>query len=899
MRHAVFTILLIIALLLLPATSHAQIPVDGLVNMDNVSPSAPGTQLSATILNNGTLGGMTWGSSSGTLSAMTVGPHQAACALGTSVTVGGSTYTSANNSQSYAYNNSSNFSWWTLSLGGQRKISMAGCITTPIANPSNVMDLWEMQDSAGHFVIIQLINNYCFRIETDGNGTLTSGCINAQAGVSYWCSLLDDETAGTAQLACFQPSAQFNQVGTTQTLQQKTGSNIITVRIGNSEAGTAAGTTYFENIIVDGTQAKFPLGVGTSNGTPPWSGILAPSRAIDWSTAGATIENRTIQCGATVPAGSTAATINAAIAACPQHQFVQLAAGSFPSLSGIDFTGHPNVTLRGMGADQTLLIFTGNTGCTTTTGTLVCIGGTDNNWKGGPSNTANWTAGYLVGSTQITLSSVANLKVGNPLILDQLDDDQTGCDAGAIFISQITTTCANPISPGIAGPFSLEGNGGEQRSGRQQAQIVIVAGCNGSTTPGFACSGTNVAVTISPGLYMPNWRAGQTPQAWWATSPITGDGVENLSIDGTAVSTGTGIQIKNATNSWVQGVRIIDTNRAHIQRELSAHITSRSNYEFLTQNSATQSYGDECFTSSDSLVENNVYHAIAGPILLNGACLGDVIAYNFAINMYYTPSAGWNEPTSSVHTAGVGFALYEGNILPVIDGDVFHGTHHFVTNFRNYQAGTQPKCYGSGSTYATSSYIACNNNLRPAQMHAFSRFFNYIGNILGTTGVQVGYQSGNPPIYVVGDGNSNGKVTVPGDPNVGTTLMRWGNYDTFNGAATFSSAEVPSSLAGVQAPFSNPLPASQTLPPSFFLNSKPSWWTAGKPWPAIGPDVTGGNVSGLGGHVYTIPAQDCYNSMGGLADGTGPVLTFNASKCYSGSTAILPAPPTGLKAIVH
>jgi len=398
---------------------------------------------------------------------------------------------------------------------------------------------------------------------------------------------------------------------------------------------------------------------------------------------------------------------------------------------------------------------------------------------------------------------------------------------------------------------------------------------------------------------MPNWRSGQSPQAWWATTPITGDGVENLTIDGTAISTGTGIQIKNATNSWVQGVRIIDTNRAHIQRELSAHITSKSNYEFLTQNSATQSYGDECFTSSDSLVENNIYHAIAGPILLNGACLGDVLAYNFAINLYYTPSAGWNMPASSVHTAGVGLALYEGNVLSVIDGDLFHGTHHFVTNFRNYQAGTQPKCYGSGTTYATTSYIACNNNLVPAQLHSFSRFFNYIGNVLGTTGLQTGYQSGNPPIYIIGNGNSNGTVTVPADPNVATTLMRWGNYDTFNAAATFSSTEVPSALTGVQAPFSNPVPASQTLPPSFFLSSKPSWWTAGKPWPAIGPDVTGGNVSGLGGHVNTIPAQDCYNSMGGLSDGTGPVLTFNASKCYPGSTAQLPAPPTGLKAVVN
>ena len=40
-------------------------------------------------------------------------------------------------------------------------------------------------------------------------------------------------------------------------------------------------------------------------------------------------------------------------------------------------------------------------------------------------------------------------------------------------------------------------------------------------------------------------------------------------------------------------------------------------------------------------------------------------------------------------------------------------------------------------------------------------------------------------------------------------------------------------------------------------------------------------MSGLGGHAYTIPAADCYaNIMGGPADGTGAVLSFDAAACY-------------------
>ena len=54
-------------------------------------------------------------------------------------------------------------------------------------------------------------------------------------------------------------------------------------------------------------------------------------------------------------------------------------------------------------------------------------------------------------------------------------------------------------------------------------------------------------------------------------------------------------------------------------------------------------------------------------------------------------------------------------------------------------------------------------------------------------------------------------------------------------------------------------------------------------------------MSGVGGHAYTIPAQDCYsNIMGGPADGTGNVLSFNAATCYS-----KPASATNLTVVPH
>ena len=77
--------------------------------------------------------------------------------------------------------------------------------------------------------------------------------------------------------------------------------------------------------------------------------------------------------------------------------------------------------------------------------------------------------------------------------------------------------------------------------------------------------------------------------------------------------------------------------------------------------------------------------------------------------------------------------------------------------------------------------------------------------------------------------------------------------------------------------YGNGCPASNELPTSFYYSSTPSWWPSGKPWPPIGPDVSGGNVSGVNGEVNTIPAEDCYlNTMKGSPNGSGGPYSFNA-----------------------
>ena len=389
---------------------------------------------------------------------------------------------------------------------------------------------------------------------------------------------------------------------------------------------------------------------------------------------------------------------------------------------------------------------------------------------------------------------------------------------------------------------------------------------------------------------MTNWRASQTPGAWWGVS-LSGDGVENVSLDGTNSAGNVGILMLNATQSWVAGVRSIDTDRNHVWLFLANHCTIRDSYFFFTQNAAEESYGIEMFQASDSLVENNIFQQVAAPILPTGSASGSVIGYNYTINDYYSVSPAWMSPGDWEHSAGTDMILFEGNIGAGLEADQVHGTHNMTTAFRNYYSGWE-----TGKSAQTT----------PIHLQGPSRFFNIVGNVLGKAGYHTAYQcvptsttsncaTPDVSIYALGfSGNEASYATFPNDLSVAQNVMRWGNYDTVSNAVRFVASEVPSALSLL----SSAVPATQVLPKSFYQNSKPSWFGSMAD-PPLGPDVTGGNLAGVGGFANMNPAMACYtNVMKGPSDGTGSALTFNASACYSG-TAVFVAPPTSVGAVAH
>jgi len=578
--------------------------------------------------------------------------------------------------------------------------------------------------------------------------------------------------------------------------------------------------------------------------------IISPARSIDWSGAGVVdgIPDRTSIC-ATLSPGVAADDITAAIAACPPGQVVKLNPGTYNLLTGVRFNGTNNVTLRGSGPDKTLLKFATSDPCMGQGGDICVNGTTLSYYIGDPTYVADWTAGYAKGNTQLTLSDTTGLSVGMFIVLDQLNDES---DTGGVLVCSVPSTCAD------------EGPGDAGRPNREQEQFVRVVAINGNT------------VTITPGLHMPNWRSSQSPQAFWGlpSSTISGAGVEDLSLDHTdAVDGKSGIYFIFAFNSWVRNVKSVRANRNHVWLYESAHITIRDSYFYATQNAASESYGIEEYMTSDNLIENNILHHIAVPMQTNSGS-GSVFGYNYSFDDFYEVSPTWQQASSYLHGAGTDMVLHEGNEGTGLDGDDVHGSHNFVTAFRNYYIGWEQGKF---------------EQTNPIKLYTFNRYMNVVGNVLGKVGYHNNYQwnvSGlgeETSIYSLGSAT----LDSPADLLVATTLLRWGNYDTVTGLSRFVATEVPSGI-GL---FANPVPNNRNLPASMYHQGKPNWWGSNR-WPAIGPDVSGG--FGPGGHVYRNPAHVCYDSTP-QSDG---ILNFNADNCYpSHGPLSVPTKPNNVRLI--
>jgi len=667
-----------------------------------------------------------------------------------------------------------------------------------------------------------------------------------------------------------------------------------------------------------------------------WSGVIDPARAIDWTGAGISggIPSASwTQCGATIAAytGSGSTITNAlnhtgtGYTSCGNNTYVQLGAGTFSLSSAVYVVGHSTTELRGTvsgGVNQTTINYTAVSTCNGGNGTCgIGFASSDGTTPGGPPSTIyNWTAGYSKGATSITISSGVGIVANQTmLVLDECDSGYSGApctglstDTGNLYwcSDQYATT---PSGCATSGPDT-----GFARPHRFTAEAKIVLTC--SPACGTASS---TVVTFADPLAHTYWQSGNTPQVY-LIQPITNVGVQNLTINNSATTNTAGISFFSCAYCWVSGVAVLNTNNIGIWLQQSVHTMVQSNYVYNAGQARTNTDPTGIkYNWDNNLIANNIIQAVAPSFLSEGPGVGNVLVANYSINAY-TGTDFMFTLGQDGHSEGDDYNLYESNFGNQFSQDQVHGTHLFETWFRSVATGWESCANGQ-----CGSFTSKGSNEEAVSSQSYNRYEQFIYNILGTPGFHTTYNVGvsacnafpenSGVIWATGCGNSAASPALPGDQTlVNGSSMRWGNWDVVNNSAQFNTAEVPSSFSVLP----NAIPTTActsgtTCPPSFYYTSRPSWWAASIPFPAIGEDVTGGNVgqctgtlntaghmsgtaataagqctgtsitAAWGGHINAIPAMACYlNVMGGPPDGTGSALTFNANLCYGAGPTV-------------
>ena len=211
--------------------------------------------------------------------------------------------------------------------------------------------------------------------------------------------------------------------------------------------------------------------------------------------------------------------------------------------------------------------------------------------------------------------------------------------------------------------------------------------------------------------------------------------------------------------------------------------------------------------SSANLIDNNqIYHLSTG-LITAGPFSGNVFAYNYITELYLNVLT-FNPYAISFHGSHAFMNLVEGNYIDSrVASDWVWGTKSHNTYFRNKVALAPNRTGGAWDI----------------DLQYYSRYYNVVGNVLGRSTESLytleALDAKTSSIFRLGY-NSDGDGTASGnDIGVGNTVLRHGNWDTYNNAVVWDRT------------------SDQTLPQSLYLSSQPEWW-GGLQWPCIGPDVS-------------------------------------------------------------
>jgi hypothetical protein len=540
---------------------------------------------------------------------------------------------------------------------------------------------------------------------------------------------------------------------------------------------------------------------------------------------------------------------------------VSLAAGTY-AISGVLHVPS-NVTLRGAGADKTILNATGS-------GEAVVLLGSGSVVL----QPRSISGGAASGATQISLGSMLGVSVGKYLVITETNDS-----------SYVTSAGSGGNCNWCDGGWSTTGN-------YAKGQIVAVTAVSGSS------------VTISPALYS-NYTHSAIAVPFSAAASYAG--VEQLQVKANNTGYTANFAMDQCAYCWIKAVESNYADGDHVAVSWGFHDEIRDSYftnAFLHTPGTYDSDVKLVLKTSASLVENNIIERTHEAVMLEWGPAGNVIAYNYTTGEFDSGSPGVVIGGLDTHGAHPQYNLLEGNVMTQFYGDSVWGSSSDTTAFRNWFVGTNHVCApasvrGTVSCSGKNGYYGY-QAARAVQFSYLSTRNNFVGNLLGSSQMQAiavsnklipqssevefpqvrNYSAAQLWTFGYGSEGDDGLSTGCGggappchlEGNSARQLLH-GNYENLGNTTVWASG----------------LP--HTLPASFFQGAKPAWWGS-LPYPAMGPDVTGG--SGPGSHSFGNPAQYCYTKiMGGVDGGQGSPLPFNAGNCYATDKLALSPPATG------
>ena len=573
------------------------------------------------------------------------------------------------------------------------------------------------------------------------------------------------------------------------------------------------------------------------------------------------------QHGATIAAGASAATIQAALDAASaaatraSRRFVKLGPGLF-NMGSTTLSMRKNVTLRGTinanGYTRDTVIRTIN---------VWAIAFLPS--EGFPNTQAEWgtirsvTVDVAHGSSTVTVNDASNFNVGDIIQVDTLRDA-----SDSVMTQYVYGSLPIVYNPPNDGNWCWNGDGWWFQ--RQISGTDGIAGWPNSSSGWRTITESHEILAKSGNVltvYDPNapiikgspFRSPmyRSPEAYLLrgtrSDVLRYAGLEDLKIEPGTTQGGTAVYMNQSAFCWVKNVEIHGDNpNTNFVNAVWVHIAGQTHrcevtgcyFHGFDGYGPGGAYGIR-LQGSDHYIHDNVLRQASKPIMLEHCGGGNVIAYNYVDEAYL--ANGWPELAIGTHLAFVHYALYEGNWTTTMGADATHGNNGWITMFRNFARG-----------HNTSAGSNPGSPIRGVNVGGWLREMYSIGNVLIDPALadNLNAQIINPAIQPAGGYASPNPLAAPYLLGWGPVLVgQKGNADEWdNGESGKNFHRHLDYDAYSASQYNNPANPIKTLPNSLHRATAPSYFS-GYTWPWVDP--------GAGTHatrVKTLPAKARYDA---------------------------------------